>query len=113
MKSIPAPSAWRARPLPSTPGEHERAGRGGASLGRRTLWRHPEIRWPAMLRQAIGGGQGLEHPVEGVVLEQIAFFDIGGEGGVALVAAELLQLGRMHPPVLRGIHGAALQAVSA
>jgi hypothetical protein len=32
-------------------------------------------------------GKGLEHPVERVVLEQIAFLDIGAERRVALVAA--------------------------
>jgi hypothetical protein len=46
-----------------------------------------------------GRAGGLEHPVERVVCEQVALLDVGGERGVALVAAELLELGEMHPAV--------------
>ena len=94
-------------------GRARTSGEGRGLLGEAGLIAAPVDQGPSLLRQAIGTGQGLEHSVEGIVLEQIAFLDIGGEGGVALVAAELLQLGGMHPPVLRGIHGAALQAVPA
>lgn len=51
-----------------------------------------------------------EHAAQRIPPEQVAFLDVGGEGGVALVTAELLELGRMHATVLRGVHGAVLQA---
>src|ERR1700722_10324711 len=56
--------------------------------------------------------QTSEHAVERVVLEQVAFLEIGAERRVAGVPAELLQLGRMDPPVFGGIHGAAFEAVA-
>jgi hypothetical protein len=60
-----------------------------------------------------GQGRGLQHAVEGVVLGQVALLDIGGERGVAPVAAKLLQPRRVHPAVLGGVHRAALEAVAA
>jgi len=72
----------------------------------------PSVVW--ILNRAIypvhgtGTAQGLQHPIECVVLEQIAFFDVGGERRIAAVAAELLQLHRMDPPVFGGVHRTAL-----
>ncbi len=55
----------------------------------------------------------LQHAVERIVLEQIAFFQIGPEGRVTGVPAELLELRGMHAPVLGGVHRAALERVAA
>ena len=51
---------------------------------------------------------GLKHAVKRVVFEEISLLDIGGERRVTLMAAELLQLSRVDPPVFGGIHGTAL-----
>src|SRR5271166_2993481 len=64
-------------------------------------------------RLTIKAEPGLEHAVKRVVFEEISFLDIGGERRVTPMAAELLQLSRVDPPVFGGIHGAALKAVSA
>lgn len=46
--------------------------------------------------------------IEGVVLEQVALLEVGPERGVVGVPSELLELGRVDPPILRGVHGASL-----
>ena len=44
-----------------------------------------------ILSRADGPDLGLQHAVERVVLEQVAFLEIGAEGAVAGVPAELLE----------------------
>ena len=61
----------------------------------------------------VRGGQGLQHAVQRVVFEQIAFFDVGGERRITSVSAELLQLSRMDPPIFGGVHRAAFEAMAA
>jgi hypothetical protein len=54
----------------------------------------------------------LQHPIERVVGEQVAFLEIGGQGRVAGVAPELLDLRGMNAPVLGCVHRAALERVT-
>ena len=65
--------------------------------------------WLPSLRSAARS----EHVAQRMAVERVAELEIRVEHGVALVAAELLQAGRMHAAIHAGGQRAALEAVAA
>jgi hypothetical protein len=72
--------------------------------------------WPRSGRGDAGFSHGLrgclQHPIERVAFEWIAEFQIDVEHGLALVAAELFEAGRMDAARHAGAQRAALEAVA-
>jgi hypothetical protein len=92
-------------PTARTPTGAAGGGKGGGLFMPSVVWILNRAIYPV---HGTGTAQGLQHPVERVVFEQIAFLDVGGERRIAAVATELFQLHRMDAPVFGGIHSAAL-----